>query len=43
MFQCLRNTDLGVLRAKTDDHGNLHCRKQEVTLVVGILVSTRNH
>ena len=31
------NTDLGVLRVKTDDPGNPHCHKQELTLVAGTL------
>ena len=34
MFWCLPNTDLGILRVKADDHGNLHCHKQDLTLVV---------
>ena len=37
------NTDLDVLRVKTDDHGNPHCHKQELTIVAGTLVSTRGH
>ena len=31
------NTDLGVLRVKTDDPGNLHCHRRELTLVAGTL------
>ena len=31
------NTDLGVLRVKTDDPDNLHCHSQELTLVAGTL------
>ena len=37
------NTDFGVLRIKTDDHGNLYCYKYKLTLVAGTLVSTRGH
>ena len=29
------NTDLGVLKVKTDDPDNLHCHSQELTLVAG--------
>ena len=39
----LTNTDLGVLRVKTADHGNPRCHKQELTLVAGTLVSTSGH
>ena len=34
------NTDLGVLRVKTDDQGNFHCHKQELTLLAKTLIST---
>ena len=33
----LPNNDLCVLRVKTDDPDNLHCHKQELTLVVRTL------
>ena len=36
-------TDFGVLRVKTDNHGNPHCHKQELTQVAGTLVSTGGH
>ena len=35
----LPHTDFGVLRVKTDNHGNPHCHKQELKLVAGTLVS----
>ena len=37
------NTDTGVLRLKSDDHGNPHSHKQELTLVAETLVSTTGH
>ena len=39
LHDTVTNTDLGVLRVKSDDSDNPHCHRQELTLVTG----TRGH
>ena len=37
LYGTVTNTDLGVLRVTNDDSDNLHCHRQELTLVAGTL------